>query len=248
LRWVAALAAIVACCAIPAQAAPFVIDGDVGLSSLIALSDGHLGTMAGTLEAIAATPDVQTARWDAVKGPLRQAAALNVSAIVTFARPDGSYWVLGSGKQSANIADRDYFRTAMSGQTVIGELVVSRTTGRQAAVVAVPIRNVAGTVVGILGASIFLDDLSARLKREMGIGSNVIFWAIDGTGKIAIHSDASNIFAEPGKMSPALANVRDEMLSHDGGTITYEYRGAQRTVIYRKSAISNWRYGFGIVH
>lgn len=248
LKNIAAMALLLGCFVAPARAsAPFQVDGDVGLSSLIALSDGRLQAMAATLEAVAATPEAQSAQWDAVKKPLSQASALGLKGLLVFATPDGSYWTVSGGKQSANVAHRGYFKTAMSGAISIGDLVVSQSTGKMQTVVAVPIRTASGSVAGVLAATIFLDDFSAQLKRELGIGPNVIFWAIDGTGKIAIHSDPTNIFVDPGKMSPALAKVRDEMLSHDGGTMSYFYRGAHRTVIYRKSSISDWRYGFGVV-
>jgi hypothetical protein len=241
-------AALLACWSLPASAqAPFEVSADVALSSLISLTDAHLRTVADTLGALAATPGVQRADWDAVKDPLRQVAALNVPAILTFSRPDGTYWALNGGRQSANIADRDYFKRAMHGDVVVGELVTSRSTGKPVAIIAVPIRSANGSVVGVLGAAVFLDALSAQIKKEMGVGRDYIFWAIDGTGKIALHSDPSNIFVEPGRMSPELARVRDEMLANDSGTTAYVFRGTHRTVVYRKSALTGWRYGFGIV-
>lgn len=241
-------ALLVASCTVWARAAaPFQINGDVGLSALIALSDGRMQSMASILEAVAKSPSVQSGQWSNVQRPLREAAALGIPGVLLFATPDGTYWTLAGGKMNARIADRDYFKTAMSGHVSIGDLVTSRSTGKPQTIVAVPVRNASGSVIGVLAGSIFLEDLSAQLKQELGIGPNVIFWAIDGTGKIAIHSDASNLFVEPRKMSPALAKVGDEMLAHDSGTMTYAFRGAERTIVYRKSGVSGWRYGFGII-
>lgn len=239
---------LLAFCTMPAPAAAsFQIDGEIGLSSLIALSDGRMQSLASTLEAIADSPSVQTGRWSRVQRPLREATALGIPGSLLFAAPDGTYWIVGSGRASANIADRPYFKAAMSGHVSIGDLVTGRATGKAQTMVAVPVRNASGSVIGVLAGSIFLEELSAQLKQDLGIGPNVIFWAIDGTGKIAIHSDASNVFVEPRKMSPALAKVVDEMLANDSGTMTYAFRGAERTVIYRKSDVSGWRYGFGII-
>lgn len=241
-------AMLIAFCTLSARAAaPFQVNGDVGLSALIALSDGRMQSLASILEAIAKSPSVQSGQWSSVQRPLREAAALGIPGVLFFAAPDGTYWTLAGGKMSANVSDRDYFKTAMGGRVSIGDLTTSRSTGKAQTVVAVPVRNSSGLVIGVLAGSIFLADLSEQLKQELGIGPNVIFWAIDGTGKIAIHSDASNLFVEPRKMSPALAKVGDEMLSHDSGTMTYSFRGAERTIVYRKSSVSGWRYGFGIV-
>jgi hypothetical protein len=248
VRAFVALIAAVCCSSLPARAqAPFEVNAQVALSSLISLTDGHLSTIADALKGVASTPAAQSGQWDAVAIPLRQVAGLNVSALLTFATPDGTYWTLDGGKQKANIRDRDYFKRAMSGQTVVGELVTSRATGKPAAIVAVPIRTATGEIAGTLGAAVFLDALSAQVKKEMGIGPDYIFWAIDATGKIAVHSDPTNIFMEPGKMSADLARVRDQMLSNEEGTIAYVYRGGHRTVVYRKSPLTGWRYGFGII-
>jgi hypothetical protein len=235
------------CAGTARAAAPFQVNGDVGLSALIALSDGRMQSLASVLEAIAESPSVQTGQWNQIQRPLREAEALGIPGVLLFAAPNGTYWTVSGGKMSANIADRDYFKTAMAGRVSIGDLVTSRSTGKAQTIVAVPVRNAGGTVIGVLAGSIFLEELSAQLKAELGIGSNVVFWAIDGTGKIAIHSDASNLFVEPRKMSPALAKVGDEMLSNDSGTMTYAFRGAERTIVYRKSGVSGWRYGFGVV-
>lgn len=246
-RLVATLFVALLCAANARAAASFQIDGEIGLSALISLSDGRMQSLASILEAIAESPSAQTGQWSKVQRPLREASALGIPGVLLFAAPDGTYWTLNGGKMAANISDRAYFRQAMSGHISIGDLITSRSTGKATTIVAVPVRNAGGTIVGVIAGSIFLDDLSAQLKSELGIGPKIIFWAIDGTGKIAIHSDATNVFVEPRKMSAALAKVGDEMLASDSGTMTYSFRGAERTIVFRKSAISGWRYGFGIV-
>ena len=246
-RFLATLFVLALCAGTARAAAPFQVNGDVGLSALMALSDGRMQSLASILQAVAESPAVQTGQWSQIRRPLREAGALGIPGLLLFATPNGTYWTVTGGKMSANIADRDYFKTAMSGHVSIGDLVTSRSTGKAQTIVAVPVRNASGTVIGVLAGSIWLEDLSAQLKQELAIGPNVIFWAIDGTGKIAIHSDASNLFVEPRKMSPALAKVGDEMLANESGTMTYEFRGAQRTIVYRKSNVSGWRYGFGVI-
>jgi methyl-accepting chemotaxis protein len=167
--------------------------------------------------------------------------------VLWYAHPDGTYWTVDGGLQSGSLADRPYFKRVLAGSTVIGELVVSRSTNRPVAVVAVPVTGAKGVVDGVLGASIYLQPLSELLAREMNAGPEFIFWAIDGNGIIAIHSDASNIFTDPSAMSPELKNVTAEMLANESGTATYTFRGHKRTVIYRRSVLTNWHFGFGVL-
>src|SRR5579863_3646812 len=134
-------ALLVAFCTVSARAtAPFQINGDVGLSALIGLSDGRMQSLAAILEAIAEGPSVQSGQWSRIQRPLREAAALGIPGVLLFATPDGTYWTVSGGKMSANIADRGYFKTAMSGRVSIGDVVTGRSTGKAQAMVAVPIK------------------------------------------------------------------------------------------------------------
>jgi hypothetical protein len=38
-----------------------------------------------------------------------------------------------------------------------------------------------------------------------------------------------------------------EMLANSVGTVTYSFRGRQRTVLYRKSPVTGWWYGLGVL-
>lgn len=235
--------------AAPAPAAPAItIDARVAVASLMSLADGHFKTMADTLETLADTDEARSGNWDRIRGLLAQAGRTNVAAVLTYARPDGTYWTVQSGLQTAKISDRAYFREAMGGQTVIGQLVKSRSTGRPVAVIAVPVFGGSHRVTGILGAAVYLDSLSALLKREMALNDNDIFYSFDANALVGVNWDPKQIMLEPRRMSPELDRAFGEMLKHDSGVETYPHRGKYRTVVYVKSPVTRWWYAFGVVH
>lgn len=245
-----ALALLCALTVMPARAggsSPFQIDASVGLSALVAVADGHFGALADALETVAGTPEARSLNWESVKPLMRNVAAANVSGVTWYAKADGTYWTLASGLMPRTIADRAYFKRVLGGKTDIGELVTSRSTNRAVAVVAVPVFDANQRVVAVAGSSVYLDDLSNRIASELGLAPPLIFWAVDGNGQIALHGDVSSIFMKPAEQSPQLARVMADMIAHDSGTDTYEFRGKMRTVIYRKSSLNGWRYGLGIV-
>jgi Cache domain len=247
IRFLAVFLAFVLCCSAGSAAAPvFTVDGSVALASLISLADNHFETMGDTLITMAASPAAASGDWSQIEPELRKAASVNVAAIVYYANTDGVYWTITGGKQPTTIADRPYFKRAMAGQRTIGDLVQSRSTGKAVAVLALPVTGKDGKVNGMLGASIYLDQLSTLLVDEMRLQPGMVFWALDPHGTIALHSDTSNVFAQPGKMTPALAKVTAKMLSENSGSETYVYKGRTRTVIFRKSPLTGWTYGFGI--
>jgi methyl-accepting chemotaxis protein len=230
------------------SAAPaFSVDGQVGLASLISLSDGHFRKMADSLQAIAATKAVRSGNWEKVRPELAEVAKTNVPALMWFALPDGSYWSVEEGKSRESLATRPYFSKLLAGQRVMCDLVVSKATGKSVAIIAVPILRPDKTVAGAVGSSIYLDKLSAILKEEMNLDTNVIFYSFDAVPLLALEWDASLIFVEPKKLGEEIARVFTEMLSKEQGVVTYKFRDRSRTVLYRKSPLTGWWYAFGLV-
>ncbi|HSQ60797.1 MAG TPA: cache domain-containing protein [Acidobacteriota bacterium] len=229
--------------------APFTVDGQVALHSFMALSDGHLQELADVLRLLAATEDVRSGQWERIREPLAGVSAITLPAVLWFAEPKGAYWTAHEGRATGNLSDRPYFSRVLGGATVIGDLVVSRSTNRNTAVVAVPVRRDGEVVVGVLGASVHLDSLGAIVRREMGgLEGGLLFFSIDAKPMGAIHSDPSMIFTEPMKLGDeAMRRAFLEILSRTEGVVTYAFRGAPRTMIYRKSPVTGWWYAVGVL-
>lgn len=229
------------------QTISVVVDGHMALSSLMALSDGHLLKMHDSLACLAAGSEAKSADWSRIQKRLREIAPKNVAAVIWFARSDGSYWTLEEGRAQGNLTDRGYWPQLMAGQSVLGDLVVSKSTGRNTAIIAVPVFRADRSLAGVLGASIHLDKLTERLRQEMGIQSPYFFYAVDSKPRGALNSDVSLIFTEPKKLGSDISQAFDEMLSRQEGVISYSFRGSLRRVLYRKSPTLGWWYAFGMV-
>ncbi len=222
------------------------VDGTVALAALMSLADGHLLRMAGFLEVLA-SGEARTADWPGFRGRLAGIGRHNVAAVLWFARPDGRYWTTAGGGEAGDLSDRPYFPRLMAGEAVTGSLVVSRSTGRSVAIVAVPVRGEDGRVLGALGASIHLDSLSLQLSREMQLPDDVVFYAIDSVPIGALNRDPGLIFTEPLELGPDLARAIRGMLVQEEGVVTYRFRNSVRTVRYRKSPVTGWWYALGVM-
>lgn len=227
----------------------FTVDGEIALQSLVSLSDAHLKKLADMLTALAGSDDARSCDWERIRAPLTEAARVNIPAVYWFAEPSGEYWTITEGHVPANLASRPYFPRVLAGKTVLGDLVVSRSTNRNTAVVAVPVRGPGNSVIGVLGASVHLDSLASRLRADMGgLRDGLLFFAIDSEPLGALNSDESLIFTEPLKLGDAeMQRAFRQILSGQAGVVTYDFRGGQRTVLYRKSAVTGWWYGFGMI-
>lgn len=225
----------------------FTVNAEVALHSLMALSDAHLQKLADVFTLLSSTDAVRSGKWEHIRDPLTQAARLNVPGVYWFARPDGTYWTLDSGRVSGNLSNRPYFPRLLTGHSVVGDLVVSRSTNRNTAIVAVPVRRRDNSIAGALGCSVHLDSLSIIILREMGsLDNRLLFYSIDSKPLVALNSNPELIFLEPMKLQEeGIHPSFSKMIAGEEGVVTYTFRGRPRTVIYRKSPVTGWWYAFG---
>jgi hypothetical protein len=231
----------------PTEPQDFTVEGQVALASLISLSDGHLMEISRFFQMMATAEVVQAADWERISPILGAVEELKVRSLMWFALADGSYWSVENGREEANLSDRAYWPRLMAGERVIGDLVVSRATGRASAVVAEPVRDGEGDIVGVLGSSVYLDSLSEQLKRELDLQPHQIFFAIDATPVTAIQHDLLTFIDPLDLGEPELERAIREMLSREEGVVNYRFQGQRRTVLYRRSHVSGWWYAFGRV-
>jgi len=236
------LALAVAPRALGAEPAP-ALDPAVGLNAFAALVDQDFADTRVALRALAATEEARSGDWGRIKGPLTVLAqALPEKATVWYARPDGSFSTVAAGLTGRSLKDRAYFHGLMAGREAAGDLVVSKMTGRNVAVVAVPVRT-NGRVTGALGATLDLEKVARRLDRELALPPGLTFYALDETGRTALHRETSRIFEQPAQAdSPSLAAAVKEMSARPEGVVRYEFQGAQRTAAYRRSRETRWVY------
>jgi hypothetical protein len=229
--------------------ASFRLDGRLVLNSCQAMVEQHLTGVLNGLKALAATRDAMSGNWDRLKPPMQQfSRSVTTNAAIWFARPDGSYFTVEKDLTSQNIKDRHYFSDLMQGSDVNGVLVVSRSTGKRSIVVATPIVK-AGHVTGVLGASISAKKLAKLVNDEINIPDNVIFYALDANGLTALHKESSLIFQFPSDIGDeSLKSAVQKMLSEPEGTVRYTFRGAGRTVAFKKSSITGWVFALGVTH
>jgi hypothetical protein len=216
------------------------------LNSFAALGEGHVEQVLRGLKLISVTEEAQSGEWEKMKGLLTAFERSGVkAAAVWFVRPDGSYYSVEKGLTGQNLRDRDYFPGLMAGADVIGDLVISKSTGKRTAIVAVPIRT-KGKMIGALGASLAVENISRMIDEKMGLPENMIFYALDQKGQTSLHRMSALLFAYPSDMgSKSLAKTVSQMLAEPTGVMSYDFYG-ERTIVFKKVPLTNWIYAIGI--
>ena len=172
----------------PSVLAGFDLEADVGLAAAVALAEAHIGWLIDGMHVLTETAELQAGDWEGMRGLLGHFEESAVSYNAWFLLPDGSYYKVATGQASANLSDRAYFPKVMAGEATLGDLVVSRSTGRKSMVLMAPIER-DGSVIGALGVTLYLDDFSRLIARSLDLPETVIFFAHDGAGRIAVHSN-----------------------------------------------------------
>jgi methyl-accepting chemotaxis protein len=224
----------------------FDIEAKVALNGFEGLVEQQLGWALVSLKTVAASENAASGDWARLKGPLATlAAGMPSQAAVWFARPDGSYYSVEKGLTDQNIGDRSYFPGLLGGKDVVGELVVSKSTGKKAAVIATPILR-DGKAIGALGISVGVENLSAFVEEKLHFPADVVFYALDRQGQSALHRNSKLMFEFPSEMgSPSLASAVRTMLSEPEGTVSYDFNGKKKLVIFQKSKMTGWVFAVG---
>ncbi len=226
----------------------FSVDEKGVLPALVSLIDGHIQKVADCLTLVAMTDEAKSCDWEIMKSLLGEVTKVNIPSVIWFVRPDGSYYTTEKDLiTNQNLKDRDYFPIVMSGKPVIGSLVVSKSTGQKSVIVTVPIMQEEKTI-GALGASIFLDQFSDLIIKEMSLPDNIVFYALDKDAQTVIHRDTFRVFEHPTQLgNETLATAIKQIMAQSGGSVNYIFQGTNRVVYFQMSPLTGWRIALGKV-
>lgn len=227
-----------------AKAASVRLEPEVALGAFTGLVEEHLAGILRTETVIAATSEARSARWDEA-GPLldRFAQNLPTAATVWFMMPDGSYYSTAKGGLTdQNLRDRVYFPKLIAGKEVLGELVISKSTGQRSIIVAVPV-VASGKVVAAVGVSVDAVKLAELVESRMTLPDNAYFYALDANTKVTLHRYQARTFKTVSEIgNESLGDAFKKVMHKDRGVFNYSLDGKKMTSIFRKSELLGWYF------
>ena len=212
----------------------------LALEVMAAETGGQLRAVLRPLEVLAVTSEVHSGGWQNIR-PLLAALEAKEPAIRSwYALPDGSYYTVVDNLTTANLKNRTYFPVVLSGSESVGIVVVSKSTGRNAVVTAVPVVT-GGRVTGVLGASVYLDTLDDTLRQQ--IPQPFVFYAIDTENQYALHSDKGQITRSIGTIAPesSFGKAIATILAEDSGSVGYDDGGTRYAAMFRRDPLTGWK-------
>ena len=138
---------------------------------------------------------------------------------------------------TAELGDRDYFKSALAGKVVMSDVVISRVTGKPVIMMAAPI-TMDGHSVGVLLAR--LDgQLLSEITDKVKFGNIGYSYIINAKGVLIAHkkrefvTDSRN-FLEEGKTNPdfsAVSKMLQRMVKGERGYDSYQFAGAENYLV-----------------
>jgi len=138
-----------------------------------------------------------------------------------------------------SIADRGYFKDAISGRVSVGEPALNKVTGKPFVPIAAPIYSNDGRIVGMV-ANItdigFLSDLIAHTK----IGKTGYAFATNKAGLIIAHPAKKHILNLDITKLKGMEAVSEKMTAGQNGVEAYVFQGIPKTCGYAPVELTGW--------
>jgi len=170
------------------------LPASVEARAVVALAEAYIGGLIEAMHTMAATSELRSGDWATMVDLVAQFEERTVSMNAWFLLPDGGYYKVATGLTGINLSDRAYFPRVMAGETTVGDLVVSRSTGRKSMILTAPIVD-DQTIVGALGVTLYLDDFSHLLAGDLQLPDDFAFFAATQDGAMPVHADVDRLLA-----------------------------------------------------
>ncbi len=195
------------------------------------------------LHQIAELKEVKEGNWEFIKAALTENETDRIKSLYWYSLPSGSYFTSEKDKVEANLSSRGYFPDLLAGNDVVGYPIIGKTSDRKSFVIAVPV-IVEEEVYGILGTSIYLDEMWDFLNDKLIIPQKYDLYAVNTMGITIFDLETKDHLLDNvlEQTSPTLVAAIKVIINTENGTVTYNWNDKKKTAVYRTSSVTNWRY------
>jgi diguanylate cyclase (GGDEF)-like protein/PAS domain S-box-containing protein len=133
--------------------------------------------------------------------------------------------------------DRYYYQKIKeSGTTVVSDVLIGKSTGKPAIVIAEPIKNENQQLVGVLLAEVGLQTIINQITR-IKIGQTGYAYLVNKDGRILLHPDREKV--EKSEDVSSLAPVR-AVMDKQSGVVEYEYNNQKKLAAFSYIPQTGW--------
>ena len=134
-----------------------------------------------------------------------------------------------------NVSQRDYFKNAMAGKTVISEAMASRVTGNPVVVIAIPV-NDGPAAVGVMYGVVDLNEFTGKIIQSIRVLQTGYAFLYDRTGLFLSHPEKARVL----KTHLSDFDWSRQILAARNGQLDYTYNGEQKRATFVTSETLGW--------
>lgn len=210
------------------------------------LTESRLQAQKSVLEVIASVPLMNSMDWEVQKTILQNLVEKTKFIDIAVVFPDGNaYYTDGTISQ---LGDREYIQKALSGETNVSDVIISRVTNEIVLMYATPIKkdgNVVGALIGRRDGFTLTE-----ITEDTGYGESGYGYIIDGKGTAIAHPDPNMVLnqfnpieeAKKDESLTSLSNLFTKILAEKSGVSEYVYKGKSLYAGYYPIDGTNWSF------
>lgn len=138
-----------------------------------------------------------------------------------------------------SLAERKYFNSAKSGNTTIGEPVVSKFSGEPVFVIAVPLQDSSGAFAGILASGVKMTALSEKIIQTK-IGETGYPFMVGNDGLFIAHPVKDYIFKLNITTLEGMEDIAKRSLAQETGVESYRFKGIDKIAGFAPVPATGW--------
>ncbi|TFG92912.1 MAG: methyl-accepting chemotaxis protein [Syntrophobacterales bacterium] len=138
-----------------------------------------------------------------------------------------------------SVADRGYFKDALSGRVSIGSPDLNKNTGKPFVMIAAPIYSRSAGIVGVIANVLdigFISDLIAKTR----IGTTGYAYVTDKTGLAIAHPVKEYVFSLNVTKQEGMKEVSEKMVAGQSGVAGYTFEGIRKSCGYAPVPLTGW--------
>ena len=199
--------------------------------------EGRLRVLKSVSASLALSGKTEPEAIDRYLEEVSQSAGLKLSSL-DLINPDG-YKAAVEDEAAVNVADREYFLSAMAGEDAI-QSVIGKRTRRKCIMLAVPYYK-DGEVAGVLRGLYYEEDMRALLDSQV-YGGGGYSYLISSGGRIIVNAESDENLTNKNSVFDALATaefqkgdslekLKNDLLTGASDTIHYVYNSRSRVAV-----------------
>ena len=141
------------------------------------------------------------------------------------------------GAKLVNLSGRQHFHEAMKGHNFVSDVIISRSTGRRAVILVVPVKDKLNHMVGMIQRNLYLTMLQDFIQNYDDDTSIIV---MDREGKTIAHSDARNFSITEEQRGNGRYKYIADRIKDSSGSMRLRIDGKDAFVTYSRNFTTGW--------